>query len=367
MKNKIVCVFVLSFFALCPYVLADTAPKDTAQEKAALEEKIIDQLSRGKLIKNTDYEKWIALANPDRPANQEDLLASMLAVPFEKRPYVFPMLHDSVFITKKVKTHPEIAAWRGKIPTQIPPFLQNWAKDNLAYLPSSYYIMIDPAGWYSKDAPPSIDPNTVNFNLRVVEPHAPDEEFANIYTYYDLPVDLKKNYKATDLSVQKLHNILQAVRALPQIYDSIEKKTDFSISVGLLAQLKGDYLARVIHPFQELFDNMNTLGYTAQLDKIAQKQGFKNAKELAVAADNLLKAYRASFLSPPEALYVQKLRHAKQPLGMSKENFDYLTYYAKLFEAKPGDVYFIEPYLMELKKEFSNPELKKYGLFLVLD
>lgn len=78
---------------------------------------------------------------------QNILLEALLKVPFDKRVYVYPALFESQYIAKKIVTHPQIAIWKGKKPTQIAPQMQEYAKENLEFMPAKLYPLLDPDAW----------------------------------------------------------------------------------------------------------------------------------------------------------------------------------------------------------------------------
>ena len=84
-----------------------------------------------------------------------------LQTPYEKRQYVFPMIHAAPFISHKIKSHPEIIIWKNKIPTKIAPQLAEFSKTHLENLSPFYYIYLDPDFWN----PPSPEASAnQNFN-----------------------------------------------------------------------------------------------------------------------------------------------------------------------------------------------------------
>ena len=78
---------------------------------------------------------------------QDDLLKSLLQIPFDKRVYVYPALFESNLTPKKIMTHPQIIIWKGKKPTKIAPQMQEFAKEHLDYMPAKFYPLLDPDVW----------------------------------------------------------------------------------------------------------------------------------------------------------------------------------------------------------------------------
>ena len=78
---------------------------------------------------------------------QDNLLKSLLNIPFDKRVYVYPALFESHNIPKKIVTHPQILIWKGKKPTKIAPQMQKFAQEHLDFLPAKFYPLLDPDVW----------------------------------------------------------------------------------------------------------------------------------------------------------------------------------------------------------------------------
>ena len=78
---------------------------------------------------------------------QDNLLKSLLNIPFDKRVYVYPALFESHNIPKKIVTHPQIIIWKGKKPTKIAPQMQKFAQEHLDYMPAKFYPLLDPDAW----------------------------------------------------------------------------------------------------------------------------------------------------------------------------------------------------------------------------
>lgn len=78
---------------------------------------------------------------------QENLLKTLLQIPFDKRAYIYPALFESNLMPKKIVTHPQIKIWKGKKPTKIAPQMQNFANEYLNYMPAKFYPLLDPDVW----------------------------------------------------------------------------------------------------------------------------------------------------------------------------------------------------------------------------
>ncbi len=81
----------------------------------------------------------------------DQILATLLKVPFEKRVYVYPALFEADDVAKKIVTHPQILPWKGKKPTRIAPEMQEFAKEHLNTMPAKFYPFLDPDAWPKED------------------------------------------------------------------------------------------------------------------------------------------------------------------------------------------------------------------------
>ena len=77
---------------------------------------------------------------------QDELLELLLQIPFEQRQYIFPLLSAKKSVPKKIKTHPEVLAWKGKKPTRIADRFKNDI-ELIQYLPEQFYYLLAPEAW----------------------------------------------------------------------------------------------------------------------------------------------------------------------------------------------------------------------------
>ena len=103
---------------------------------------------------NTRMMKSYQRANQSRAElvnRQDELLELLLQIPFEQRQYIFPMLSAEETVPKKIRTHPEIAIWKGKLPTRIAERFQN-DPEFVQYLPEQFYSYLAPEMWISSQS-----------------------------------------------------------------------------------------------------------------------------------------------------------------------------------------------------------------------
>lgn len=285
-----------------------------------------------------------------KSTNDDLLLNMLLAVPFDKRQYVFPALHENAGIPKKILSHPEIAIFKGKQPTTIPEPLTNFARDYLAYLPASYYVFLDPDYWQELPKEQKSDTSAINLQRFKIKSH--QDEF---YTYpkveslYKLSIQTALNYKKTNLTSKDISNLFNAVKELNTYIENQPDPRGIKhelISIMLRNnQVEQDFS----FPFSSLVNRLKIVKPSKEIDEIFQKHGWKNAEEFAEKSDRILKAYRVNYLNPMIAIQLNKIR-AYPTDAPATEALKNLRMYAKMYEAAPGDVYFVEPYLDEIRK-----------------
>ena len=288
------------------------------------------------------------------PSGEEDIILNMLlATPYEKRQYIFPQLHENRALSKKILTHPEIAVWKGKLPTDIPPQLKNFAAQYLPYLPPIYYLYLDPDLWKSNtgDLPKqrSLELSPRNTAIHV-KPH-----IGEFYTYptienlYTLSPQTLKNYKKTNLKPQDVTHVLDSVKGLESYIENQDDPTDLKHGIISLMVRNNQIEKDFINPFASLIARLKKLKSPQEIDKLFKNMGWKDANDFALMTDRIIKAQRVSTLNPTIALQLQKVRG--YPDNPNNEMLSNLKMFAKMHEAAPGDVYFIAPYVDEIRKQ----------------
>lgn len=297
------------------------------------------------------------------PAGEEDLILNMLlATPYKKRQYVFPQLHENRALSKKILSHPEIAVWKGKMPTDIPPQLKNYAAQYLPYLPPVYYLYLDPDMWVTSetDKPQknSFDLSARNKALHLTAHKGEFYTFPSVESLYKLSPRTIKNYHKTNLTPQDVTRVFDTVKALKTYIDTQEDPTEFKLSLNSL-MMKNDQVDNdFINPFGSLVARLKKLKTSKEIDNVFKDLGWKNANDFALKADRILKAQRVSKLNPMIAVQLQKIR--AYPDIPNNEILSNLKMFAKMHEAAPGDVNFIAPYADEIRKQLKP----KYILLL---
>lgn len=282
------------------------------------------------------------------------LLNVLLAVPVEKRQYVYPALHENKGMPKKILSHPEIAPFKGTKPTDLPLYLQDYVKEYLAYLPSSYYIYLDPDMWQEIQKEQLPNTNTLLSNtMQIMQTPSHKGEFftfPSVQSLYHLSPETQKNYKTTDLKKEDISRLFSTMTALEEYVNAQQNPRSFKLSLVRIMMKNNNLNGDLSDPFASLIGRLKMVKPEQEIENLFKNQGWENATDFAVKADRILKAYRVNYLGVPQAIQINKIRAypASAPTTEALEN---LRTYAKMHEAKPGDVYFVEPYLQDIRKK----------------
>ena len=296
------------------------------------------------------------LNNLSAQKSQSDdvLLNVLLAVPVEKRQYVYPALHENKGMPKKILSHPQIAPFKGTKPTELPLYLQEYAKEYLAYLPSAYYIYLDPDLWQeiqNEQVPESDLAFSKTTQIMKTTSHKGELfTFPSVKSLYQLSIQTQQNYKKTDLTQQDISRLLGTMSALEDYVQSQEDPRKFKLSLIRIMMRNNQINSDLSYPFASLINRLKMVKSEQEIETLFKQQGWDNANEFAHKADRILKAYRVNHLDVAQAIQLNKIRGypASAPTTEVLEN---LRTYAKMHEATPGDVYFVEPYLQDIREK----------------
>lgn len=282
------------------------------------------------------------------------LLNVLLAVPVEKRQYVYPALHENKGMPKKILSHPQIAPFKGTKPTELPLYLQEYAKEYLAYLPSAYYIYLDPDLWQEvQNEQVSESEVALAKTAQIMKTTSHKGEFftfPSVKSLYHLSPQTQQNYKKTDLKSQDISRLLGTMTALEEYFQNQENPRKFKLSLIRIMMRNNQLNGDLSYPFASLINRLKMVKSDQEIETLFKQQGWENANEFAHKSDRILKAYRVHHLNISQAIQLNKVRGypASAPTTEVLEN---LRTYAKMHEASPGDVYFVEPYLQDIRQK----------------
>ena len=289
---------------------------------------------------------------------QDDTLHMLLTLPFEQRQYVFPAIFESNLIPQKIRTHPEIAIWKGKMPTDIAPEMQDFAQKYLADLNPRLYMFLAPKSLPFQQPDSALNGN-INWQsmLRKMKPlptpNTDDSKgYSRLQSLLSLSPEYQKNYKKSTLSTSDIQQTEIGFQKIADFLKAQPDKDKFDRSLSLLRTFATDPDEDKINPFQSQIARIRMMGRGTELDTFFQETDFKNADVFAQKADTILKAYRAYHLDIPTALLYHKIRGANKLSLNDTERIIYVQ--SHMHKATPGDVYFIQSHLSDIKQMFQK-------------
>ena len=297
----------------------------------------------------------------NQPLTDEQIIESVLQTPFEYRQYTVPQLHESVYTSQKVRTHPDIIIWKGKVPTRIAPQLQEWAKEHLAYLPASFYPAVMPEMWPNPNQEQRPTPDIAQRLQGISDNLSPNPN--SVLNKLDGPRVQILGAPLTEEDVTRLPGTIQA---LEDFYAAQPDQITFRSQLLSSADPQLPMIMRLAYPFHSLMARLTKMGYGKEVNQLLRAQGWSDAKDFANKADRLLKAYRANFLRPLAAIELYKIRQKYSPTSPNRTDRSQWMY-ASLYESSPEDIAFAAPYLKQLRRTFLRKDMLVAGTMVYLD
>ncbi|MBQ7412980.1 MAG: hypothetical protein IJV07_01735 [Alphaproteobacteria bacterium] len=347
MNKKAICGIML--IGLCLGI------KGKTQTSPALDT-ILSHISQGmeiprEVIKTADREK-----NP--LMNQIDIvLNQLLTMPTELRPYVFPGLFDIPGVPKKIRTHPDIAVWEGKMPTDIPPAVRAYADEYLKDMNPQMYIYLIP-GLYHQEMPGRDLPvheagigsgqaiDKVGLLPKIV---GNPDEYLSVEEVFKQPDFLIQNPDAGVLSERDISRMGAGLSAFNQFIN--QRSSDdplFQTGYQALTNFYTDRHQERVTPFSEKLKRVRLLDRTDDLEKAMKQAGWDSPEQFAAAADTMAKAYRAARMPMRVAFEARRYRgHIPK-----SEIETMMVTQARLYEATPADVWLVLKNLNQVREAF---------------
>ncbi len=302
---------------------------------------------------------------------QENTLKMLLNVPFEQRQYVFPAIFESDFIPQKIRTHPEIATWKGKMPTVIDPGMQDFANAYLADLNPRLYLFLAPRSLNVRQPDQALE-GTIDWTstLKKMKPLPPKEAkpfagYGSIESHLPLSPEVQKNYRTATLTTQDIKRLGTGLQTLAHFMQTQPDAKKLQRDLSLLSIFYADRDNEQINPFQNQVELLRLLKKGQALDAAFQQAGFKNADEFAETADRIAKAYRVHFIDLHTAFLYHKIRGVPKETLNPSEQIAWVQ--SKRHEAAPGDVYFVEPHLTDIEQAFQKAGYQTFLAPLTID
>ncbi len=347
-------------------VIPDCTYADTPQPIIAAEKEVAPQnISLSELRKKTEE----FLKDSKKFAEQvDDVLASLLTIPENKRQYYFPYLHEETFIPHKIKSHPQIIVWKGKRPTIIAPQMQEFAKKYLDDLPAAFYYFLDPDMY---EQPQALE-NTINSDLiNINMPQMKTKSVIEIADYavrdlrksYVLPDEIRKNF---DKPTTNETEVKQFMTTLPQLISFVDSFPENEYIPMKLRHLIGVKIPEALaKPFEIWVRNIRQTKAGTDFETFIQKQGWKNGDEFAKTADKILRAARVSRMTLVQAISYSNLR-AQNPIIEGQPLTD-LQLFLLMYEVHPGDALFLAKDAASLRKLIKDNNFVRIGLSINID
>lgn len=306
--------------------------------------------------------------NQDYFKSADYMLDSLLNIPYEKRQYYIPMIHELRIVPHKVTSHPQILFWKNKKPTVIAPQLKEYAEKYLDKLPASFYPFLDPDEWKQpetrkiQDVIGYIDYDNIDILPAATNPPNPDYKTKTLKEAFPISEKTKKSYTQTIFQEGDVERYIETLNDLPDfIY-----KEDNKFASQLRDFIKGDNITTVMAwPFREWVNFINQTDHAEEFSQFICNHGWKNTMEFAQKGDIILKATRVNKMLLTDAIALHGLR--KQYPIRPNEKLIPIQMIAEMYNAQPGDVLFVEKQVNELEKIYNDDIFIHFGLPISLD
>ena len=329
-------------------------------ERADTVAQIIDYAKRGEVIPMSVLDRADEEQN-DVQAQIDLMLNYLLSVPFEQRQYIFPALFDTPAMPKKIRTHPEIAIWEGKLPTDIAPEARAYAQKYLADMNPKMYVYLSPDAYAQRDHDRPIMSHSNDLAPAVREAHhivtkAQKPEQPGVPTRYRSVPELLKQpdhlvqnpdaHLLTEWDIKKIGRGLSSFNLF--LNQELEENPGFRSGYNMLKVFYTQTTDERINPFQAKLERLRLMNREADADKFLQRAGWKNTAEFVEKADAMVRAYRAARLPLPLAFDVRRYR-GRTPRNATER---IIINGSRMYEALPADAHLVAEHLDEVRRAF---------------
>ena len=171
-----------------------------------------DTFIRPELLPYADQDPIVVAIKNEEKSNrlgdQIDLyLDYLLKIPFELRQYLFPGLFEVPNMPKKIRTHPEIAIWKGKMPTDIDPEKRELADKYMKDLNPTFYMFLAPKGIQEEKDMPNKVMETDLFPGEGVKVIEKVEKYPTVFEALKQSEELEKNPNLALLTPKDIQKI----------------------------------------------------------------------------------------------------------------------------------------------------------------
>ena len=302
--------------------------------------------------------------------NDDERIALYLQTPYEKRQYVFPLIHAAPFISHKIKTHPEIIIWKNKKPTNIAPQLKEFAEKHLNNLSPNLYMFLDPDFWKDVQTEQIIQSNQLSLNTRTqITENGTDYIHPTVQQIFKLANKNPEDYFKTTLTTTDILNFTNVIADLDNYQPTQYTQDDLFSLVRDMSSIK--IRRSIADPFKMFALVIEKLNEKESFESFLKQHGYSSLNEFASKADKIVKAHKSLNLVLPFAIQLNHHRYhypiAEPTLndletGDDISNIDMMS---RLYQTTPGDAYFIKSQENNLKSTLQSNFIKKGIIFSV--
>ena len=283
----------------------------------------------------------------------DTVLNYLLSVPFEQRQYIFPALFDDPRLPKKIRKHPEIAIWEGKVPTRIAPEAKEFADQFLNDLNPRLYIFLSPEG-YPKRRDSDVAKMKKNEMISFTPKSAPKitgsfDRYPDLKEVMQQSDSLKQNPNMAILSESDIQNIGTGLSIFSTfLNEELASDPDLRSQYNMLTELYTDQHKEKLHPFEAKWERLKLMKQTDKLEEKLKAAGWKSGEHFSKVADAMAAGYRAARVSLIVSLQAWRFRG----ITPKSEADKIIQTGSKLYETLPADARLVAKNLNTVREAF---------------
>ncbi|MBP5160771.1 MAG: hypothetical protein ILP11_01820 [Alphaproteobacteria bacterium] len=282
------------------------------------------------------------------------------------RQYIFPAFHEMSAMSHRLRTMPEIAKWRGKVPTRLAPEVEGKGPYGWRYLSPFLYIYLMPEMWpsfYRESEPPKPE-----ITRQIDWTNAEDvartfDQFADAEAARQAFVERALKDVPGGLSEQDMRTVHQVLSDLIDVSETREGKAVFAHVVVALDS--DDIYPTMARPCASLVARLHTIGMEHFLTPVLQKAGVSE-QDFVDKCERVTRAYRVANSSPEMAMYIIGIRR-KLKAEPSAQKAPIWQALVDMFSVSMADVQAVQPYQAQWKELFNRQRPLLLGTPFMLD
>ena len=280
--------------------------------------------------------------------------------------YVFPAFHKMTALSHRIRTMPEIARWRGKVPTRIAPEVQGKDPYNWQYLSPYLYIYLMPEMWPSfyRETQP-VKP-TITRQINWKNPKEAQRAFDASEQRMAIQKEIQQRAQINaegGLTEQDKQAVYQVFSDLVEFSKTREGKAVFAhVVVALDSDKIYDAMAR---PCASMVQRMHEIQMESFLTPALDKAQLSE-KDFIEKCERVTRAYRVAHSSPEMAMYIIRLQRKLKRNPSAKEAVMWKAL-IDMFSVSVADVQSVLPEKNKWQKLFSQQRPLFLGTPFILD